>query len=76
MSRDATYNSANYHARGGNEFHVSGKLVIDTGGQLVPNSGTQAATVPTTSGQSLGFVSTQLDAVVVALKNVGILAAS
>lgn len=44
---DATYGPKVYHAQGGDQVVVAsgGSIKVETGGQIVPNSGTQPSTI-------------------------------
>lgn len=77
---DATYSQGNYHKQGGLQFVVvnGGSIKIESGGKILPNSGTQAANVAAfaSSANMSSAQITKLNAIRTALINVGILATS
>lgn len=89
---DGTYTPLVYRAQGGSSFIVAsgGTIKIETGGKVVPNSGTQAATIADASTAhalnatfsdtevegALNTLGTKLNSVLAALEAVGILATS
>lgn len=77
-------NCKNYRDQGGDRTVIGGDLQVLTGGKILPNSGTQAATIATQTGAA-GANPTQAEyatliaafnALATACKNVGIIAAS
>lgn len=78
----SVYNVPVYRRQGGTALVVGsgGKVVMQTGSQIVPNSETQAAHIPnatggiTTSGGGTG--ETKINGILAALRGVGILATS
>lgn len=77
---DATYSPQVYRAQGGSQLVVAsgGSIKVETGGKIVPNSGTQAANVAsiTTTGTFSTGICAKINAMRTALVNVGILATS
>lgn len=76
---DNTYTPLVYMQQGGGVQVVKsgGKIKIETGGQLVPNSGTQANTIADlASGATNAQIATAFNTLLVAVESVGILATS
>lgn len=83
---DATYQPAVYKDTNGDRLVVAngGVLKIETGGTIVPNSGTQAATIADASAAAganptkaeFDALVTKFNTLLAALENVGILASS
>lgn len=77
-----SYGTKVYKRQGGDAMVVAsgGKLVMQTGAKLVPNSETQAANIAAVQATSAGNFTTaerdKFNLVLVALKGVGILATS
>lgn len=75
---DATYQPLCYMKQGGAQFVVAngGSIKMETGGSILPNSGTKASNVATfTSSANMSAAQVaKLNAIVTALINVGILA--
>lgn len=78
---DLSYGVKVYVAQGGDQMVVAngGKLKIETGGAIVPNSGTKAATVADVSTATIAWTTAEkgrFNSVLAALEGVGILATS
>lgn len=77
---DGTYAPKVYRGSGGDQLVVAsgGTIKMETGAKLVPNSGTQAATVAsiTTTGTFSTGICAKINSIRTALVNVGILATS
>lgn len=77
---DGTYLPKVYRPAGGDSLVVAsgGTIKMETGAKLVPNSGTQAATIAAiaTTGTFATGIAAKIQAMRVALINVGILATS
>ncbi len=77
---DATYSQGNYHKQGGLQFVIvsGGSIKIETGGSILPNSGTKASHIAnfTSSANMSSAQITKLNSVLTALRNLGILATS
>lgn len=78
---DATYSPKVYRANGAEQLVVAsgGTIKIETGGKIVPNSGTQAANIVAATGGATGAVfnlQTKFNSLLTACKAVGILATS
>jgi hypothetical protein len=77
---DGTYQPKVYRANGGDGLVVAsgGTIKMETGAKLVPNSGTQAANITAiaTTGTFATGIAAKINAMRVALINVGILATS
>jgi hypothetical protein len=77
-----SYNVKVYRRQGGEALVVGngGKLVVQTGGQIVPNSETQAAHIANVTGgvttSAAGTGQATLNGILAALRGVGILATS
>ena len=74
---DATYTPKVYMVQGGDGLVVaaSGTIKIETGGAIVPNSGTQATAIAAATGATYSTgVEAKINAIIVALEGVGILA--
>lgn len=67
-----------YRAQGGTQLVVAsgGSIKVETGGKVVPNSGTQAAAIVaiTTTGTFTTGICAKLNLLITACRNVGILA--
>lgn len=76
---DATYTPLVYMAQGGAQLVVKsgGSIKVETGGKIVPNSGTQASHIANATGGSYttGFEA-NYNLVLAALEGAGILATS
>lgn len=72
---DPTYVTKVYETDGGNTLVVAsgGKIKIETGGQIVPNSGTQASAIASPTSDSVG-TKAAIDAIIAAIKAAGITA--
>jgi hypothetical protein len=76
---DGTYTPLVYMAQGGSQQVVAsgGSVKIETGGQIVPNSGTQASHITNATGGSYTTgVQAKINSILTALEGVGILATS
>lgn len=79
---DATYFPKVYRKQGGDQFVVAsgGTIKVETGGKIVPNSGTQAAHIANATGgittSAAGTGQAKINAILIALRGVGILATS
>lgn len=77
---DVTYSQGNYHKQGGLQFVVvnGGSIKIETGGSILPNSGTKASHIANfaSSANMSAAQITKLNSVLTALRNLGILATS
>lgn len=77
---DGTYAPKVYRAQGAEQLVVAsgGSIKMETGGKILPNSGTQAANVAAiaTTGTFSTGIAAKINAMRVALVNVGILATS
>lgn len=77
---DGTYTPKVYRAAGGDSLVVAsgGTVKMETGAKLVPNSGTQAANIAAiaATGTFAAGIATKIEAMRVAMMNVGILATS
>lgn len=76
-----SYNVKVYRRQGGDALVVgaSGKLVVQTGGQIVPNSETQASAIADVSTATIAWTTAdkaKVNSVISALEGVGILATS
>lgn len=74
-----SYNTANYTEQGGAVDVIGGSLRIATGGQITPNSGTQAAAianVPTAGSAAAAANATAINSILVALRGAGIIASA
>ena len=74
---DATYSPLVYMAQGGSQQVVAngGSIKIETGGSILPNSGTQATAIANATGATYGTgVEAKINSVIAALEGVGILA--
>ena len=74
---DATYTPLVYMQQGGGTMVVaaSGTIKVETRGAIVPNSGTQATAIAAATGGSYTTgVQAKINAIIVALEGVGILA--
>ena len=74
-------NTIIYRRQGGSEMVVgnTGKLIIQTGGKIVPNSETQAATITDVSTATIAWTTAEkgrVNSILAALEGVGILATS
>jgi hypothetical protein len=79
MTADLTYDVPVYMRQGGTALVVAstGKVIVQTGGKIVPDSETQAAHIAHVTATGTTFVSgdkAKLNLVIDALTNVGILA--
>lgn len=81
------YGPKTYRQNGGNQMVIAsgGSIKVETGGAIVPNSGTQAATIADvaalTGGESpteaeFNALATKFNTLLAALEGVGILAAA
>lgn len=73
---DATYQTKVYNAQGGGGIVVaaSGTIKVETGGAIVPNSGTQASAIANATGATYGTgEEAKINAIIAALEGVGIL---
>lgn len=78
---DRAYTPGIYRKIGGDQLVVASgaSILMETGGKILPNSGTQAATIAALSSASGTFIPAErakFNLVLTALKNVGILATS
>lgn len=79
---DSLYEPKVYNRQGGDALVVKsgGTVVIQTGGKIVPNSETQAAHIANATGgitiSAAGTGQAKINAILVALRGVGILATS
>lgn len=79
---DGTYQPAVYRRQGGSAIVVGngGSIVMQTGGKIVPNSETQASHIPNATGgittSAAGTGQAKINAILTALRGVGILATS
>lgn len=77
---DATYSPLVYMQQGGDIQVVAsgGKVKVETGGQIVPNSGTQASALAdlVTGSATNAQIATAFNTLLVAIEGVGILATS
>ena len=78
---DGTYIPKVYRTPGGDSQVVAsgGSIKIETGGKILPNSGTQAANIVAATGGATGAVfnlQTKFNSLLAACKAVGILATS
>ena len=77
---DATYQNGVYRAQGGLQFVVAngGSIKIETGGSILPNSGTKASHIANfaSSANMSSAQITKINSILTALRNVGILATS
>ncbi len=75
-----SYNAKVYRSQGGLQFVVAsgGSIKIETGGSILPNSGTKASHIAnfTSSANMSSAQITKLNSVLTALRNLGILATS
>jgi hypothetical protein len=75
---DKSYTPKVYRKQGGDELIVAsgGIMKVESGGKIVPNSGTQAANVAAiaTTGTFSTGIASKINAMRVAMINVGILA--
>lgn len=71
-------NTIIYRRQGGSEEVIGsgGKLIIQTGGKIVPNSETQAAHIANATGATAGNLQTTVNLLLAAVQGVGILATS
>lgn len=78
---DATYQPLVYRAQGGSQLVVAsgGSIKVETGGGILPNSGTKAAHIINATGGATGAVfnlQTKFNTLLTAVRGVGILATS
>jgi len=78
---DNTYTPLVYMEQGGDTQVVKsgGKVKIETGGQIVPNSGTQASTIADVSVATIAWTTgdkAKVNSILSALEGVGVLATS
>lgn len=77
---DATYSPKVYRAQGGEGLVVAsgGSIKMETGGKILPNSGTQAAHIAniTTTGTFSTGICAKIQSLIAANRAVGILATS
>ncbi|MES0444975.1 MAG: hypothetical protein ABUJ92_00380 [Desulfobacterales bacterium] len=76
---DPTYTPLVYHAQGGAQVVVAsgGSIKLETGGQIIPNSGTQASTIADLATAATNAqIATAFNALLVAVEGAGILATS
>jgi hypothetical protein len=76
---DGTYTPLVYMAQGGSQQVVAsgGSVKIETGGKLLPDSGTQASHIANATGGTYSTgVQAKINSILVALEGVGILATS
>lgn len=77
---DNTYSPLVYMQQGGDIQVIAsgGKVKVETGGQIVPNSGTQASTIAdlVTGSATNAQIATAFNTLLVAVEAVGILATS
>jgi len=74
---DATYTPLVYMKQGGSQMVVaaSGTIKVETGGSIVPNSGTQASAIANATGGTYSTgVQAKINSIIAALEGVGILA--
>ena len=76
-----SYNVKVYRRQGGAAMVVAnaGKIVVQTGGQIVPNSETQASHIADVSTSTIAWTTTEkalINSALAALEGVGILATS
>lgn len=76
-----TYNVSVYHRQEDSALVVksTGKIVVQTGGKIVPNSETQASTIADVSTATIAWSTAEkgrVNAILAALEGVGILATS
>ncbi len=78
---DSTYTPLVYMAQGGDQQVIAsgGSVKVETGGQIVPNSGTQASTIADVSVATIAWTTgdkAKVNSVLAALEGVGVLATS
>lgn len=77
---DATYQPKVYRKAGGEQFVVAsgGSVLMETGGKILPNSGTQASHIAniTTTGTFSTGICAKIQSLIAAVRGVGILATS
>ena len=78
---DGTYTPKVYRAQGGDRLVVAsgGSIKVETGGGILPNSGTKASHIANATGGATGAafnLQTKFNSLLVAIENVGILATS
>lgn len=77
---DGTYTPLVYRAQGGSQLVVAsgGSVKVETGGKILPNSGTQAAHIAniTTTGTFSTGICAKIQALIAANRGVGVLATS
>lgn len=76
---NATYSPLVYMTNGGDQQVIAsgGSIKIETGGQIVPNSGTQASAIAAaTGGTYTTGVQAKINSIIVALEGIGALATS
>ena len=76
---DATYSPLVYRQQGGNTLVVAsgGTIKVETGGAIVPNSGTQASHIANlATGATNAQIATAFNTLLVAVEGAGILATS
>lgn len=75
---DATYTPKVYRAQGGEQLVVAsgGSVKVESGGKILPNSGTQASAIATftATGTFSTGIAAKINSLITACKNVGILA--
>lgn len=78
----ATYNTTVYHRQEDSALVVAagGKIVMQTGSKIVPNSETQAAHIPNATGgvtiSAAGTAQAKINSILAALRGIGALATS
>lgn len=77
---DTTYTPLVYTAQGGSQQVIAsgGSIKVETGGKILPNSGTQASNIAaiTTTGTFSTGICAKIEAIRAAVQGVGITAAS
>jgi len=78
---DGTYTPKVYRTAGGDSQVIAsgGTIKVETGGKLVPNSGTQAATIAAVSSATIAWTTAEkakFNSLLAACKGVGIVATS
>lgn len=76
---DATYSPLVYRAQGGSQFVVAsgGSIKVETGGSILPNSGTQASAIADVSVATIAWTTgdkAKVNSIIAALEGVGVLA--
>jgi len=76
-----SYNAKVYQKQGGEQLVVAsgGSIKIETGGSIVPNSGTQATAisdVPTAGSAAAADNATAINSILAALRGAGIIASA